>query len=424
MAKKQIIVNGKTIEVEETKPGLFGELGYQYADSSISTPKTTNLAPQVESVASTILPTNYSVSGASASFLADASEILKNIGKINEKIASAYPAPEETEQKLTKQLELGKAETSEAYQKAREDILKQAEWARQELAPLREQIFSKPALSKRDLDAYSLKIDKLTTEVNNTIERLTKEEQRALENLDLEYADKIKQTKLDYLNFQSELLENSFNLLTQRFNIQQSILTQQKDTSATLLEQILNTYSGKGLSFEKLPASVRVAAENASNVLGIPMEIIKDNIESIKRDLQIVREGDYTSIYDKNTGNLIQRYYVPSAESSQVKINDLSKLTDLDFKSEISKNGYVDVSTYFAHLSNWQSEAPDKIKWFFINYPTSVYLPPITEVKSIGEKELYGKIVDIEKVVIAKEAPDINDLIYQILSLFGRYSLP
>ncbi len=49
MAKVKIIVGGKPVEVEETTPGLFGQLGYQYAGGSST--------PSVSSGGSTTTPT-------------------------------------------------------------------------------------------------------------------------------------------------------------------------------------------------------------------------------------------------------------------------------------------------------------------------------------------------------------------------------
>jgi len=322
----------------------------------------------------------YGVEGASASFLAGMGDIMKKMGTKTEELATAYPKPEEEEVNLLEQKRLAEERTKLGYAITREEIGEQAEWSRRELERYREQFETLPMLSKRDVEAYTDKVEELHSKVSKQLERLELEEQNALDTLDYNYADQVRKVKLDYLNFQNQLLQNQFSILNNAFNIQNAVeerKRQQKADAQTQASNILNTVlsSYSGVPYDSLPQTVKDALETSTEILGIPLDAVRNLVSQKKANLDIVREGDYTSVYDKNTGERIARYYAPSGGfSSSEYLSDMYSTINKLYNENKGADGKLSAEDYYTLMDLWRTADPDSLKWFFVNYPVETYL--------------------------------------------------
>ena len=280
----------------------------------------------------TTLGTTSDGIGVSASFLTQGVQsILANLNDIQ----AQMPTATETEAAINQERDLSRREIQQRFAEARSDIEEQKEAGMNEIERTRESLGLTPAVLGNKIREFNESTDNFFSKISKSIENLTQEEELALEKNDLDYANQIRQAKIDYINTQRQLMQDKFNTLTNFYNIMltgQQIQRQEKIDAQTdasnKLNTILQTYGGKGISFDTLPTETKSAIEDSASVLGIPLDVIKDQMAMVQRDLQIVREGDYTSIYDKSTGSRIQRYYAPSSNTS----------SSIDFESFIRGN--------------------------------------------------------------------------------------
>jgi hypothetical protein len=282
-----------------------------------ATPSTSPIKNQVPATPTTGGTTTPTSLEGSASFLAKSiSDISKSLGTLE----GLTPAPEETEAALAREKELARKEIALRFGQAREDIIETRERGLREISEARQMLGLTPAVLGARVREFTEATEDFISSVNKSIERLTKEEELAYEKNDLNYANQVRQAKLDYINMQRQFMQDRFNILSNVYNLMltgRQIQRQEKidlETEASnKLNTILQTYSGRGISFNALPPETQSVLEDSARVLGIPIDVIKDQIATVQRNLQIVREGDYTSIYDKNTGKRIQRYYAPAS---------------------------------------------------------------------------------------------------------------
>jgi len=297
-------------------------------------PYTPPAQPQTSPITSTVpnVSTNQTGMEASASFLG---ETLRDIYSGLKNIESQFPSAAETEAALNQEKELTRREIQQRFEEARSDIETQKDIGMREMERTREALALPPAVLGNKIREFQDATDDFFSKISKSIENLTQEEELALEKNDLDYANQVRQAKIDYINMQRQFMQDKFNTLTNFYNImltgqqiqRQETLDAQTEAS-NKLNTILQTYTGRGISFDALPPQTQSVIEDSANVLGIPLDVIKDQMSTVQSNLQIVREGDYTSVYDKNTGKRIQRYYAPAS----------SVYSNIDFESFVRGN--------------------------------------------------------------------------------------
>jgi len=296
------------------------------------TPLTSPIKNQVPTTPTTPGTTTPTSLEGSASFLAKSiADISSSLGALE----GLAPKPEETEAALAQEKELARKEIAQRFSEAREDIMEAQERGLREISEARQMLGLTPAVLGAKMREFTESTEDFISNIDKSLKQLTEEEQLAYERNDLNYANQVRQAKLDYINMQRQFMQDRFNILSNTYNLMltgQQLQRQEKidlETEASnKLNTILQTYSGRGISFDALPPETQSVLEDSARVLGIPIDVIKDQIATVQRNLQIVREGDYTSIYDKNTGQRISRYYAPAS----------SVYSSIDFESFIRGN--------------------------------------------------------------------------------------
>ncbi len=250
----------------------------------------------------------------SASFLAGLKNLQTQYATTLEKQAETFPTTEE----ITKQGELSKERIKTTYDITREEIAETQKWAQQALEWTKRDIFLQPAIARKTVDAYTQKVEQLTSQVSKALERLNLEEEQALLNQDYLTLQTIRQNKQDFLSLQQQAISNSLSFLNTFYQTmmgerqyKQSLAEVEKENATNQLNFLLDTY--KGQKIENVPIDVQTKLIDYATKIGIPYSAVEDIINApITGKTSIHHAGDNFYVFDES-GNLLKTIYAPSS---------------------------------------------------------------------------------------------------------------
>jgi hypothetical protein len=284
------------------------------ATQGVTTPKVTPTVAQTgagsgqpvapSNTGSSVLPTSIPDSGMSASFLSGMSKDIDTATKNLENIFAPPPEPGSTEELSSpayRALQSSKAGTKASFDAAREDITDQALIGNIDRAKARELLGLSPAAIRSSIEKFTVQSDNFDKSIARSIERLTMEEQAALDNEDYQYAQQLRQQKIDFTNAQLQASQTRMNFLTTAFNMllgekqyqQQSTQFEQTQASNRLN---LMLQAGGG-NFDKMSPAQQATLANDAQVLGIPLDTVKEIISSPQVKFHVVK-GNSVYLFD------------------------------------------------------------------------------------------------------------------------------
>ncbi len=293
----------------------------------------------------------------SASFLAGLKNLQTQYATTLEKQAETFPTTEE----LTKQGELAKERIKTTYDITREEIAETQRWGQQALEWTKRDIFLQPAVAKKTIDAYTQKVEQLTSQVSKSLERLNLEEEQALLNQDYTTLQTIRQNKQDFLSLQQQALSNSLSFLNTFYQTmmgerqyKQSLAEAEKENATNQLNFLLDTY--KGQKIENVPIDVQTKLTDYATKIGIPYSAIEDIINTpLETDTTIQHAGDNFYVFDKS-GNLLKKIYAPSSKST-TSTQELTSTLDNFINGRITFTGIPsdqrdEIGTAISNITN------------------------------------------------------------------------